>query len=324
MDESRVIKESLQEEFKLFDMYLAKALENENERIADIVKHAFKVEGKRIRPMLVFLVAKACGNITQATYHGAVTVELLHTATLVHDDVVDESNVRRGQPSARAIFDNKRAVLAGDYLLSSALCESAKTRNFEIIEIISQLGMNLAEGELNQYSLANEIIISEAEYYQVIEMKTASLLHACTKIGAITAGANRDTVEEFGIIGNMLGMVFQIRDDIFDYFNGNIGKPTGNDIREGKITLPLIYALNNASKEESDKMMDIISSVDFSSDNIETLLNFAKDNGGIEYAQKVCDDLLNKAETLLNEISVGSDSKQMLNLLLVYLKNRKF
>ncbi|HCB00449.1 MAG TPA: polyprenyl synthetase, partial [Porphyromonadaceae bacterium] len=172
MDESQVIKESLRDELNQFDIYLWKSLENNNSRISEILRHAFKVDGKRIRPMLVFLVAKCCGEITPATYHGAVTVELLHMATLMHDDVVDEASTRRGQPSSNAVFDNKRSVLAGDYVLSSALRESVKTNNLEIIGIISELGQNLAEGELNQYSLVNEIIIDEEEYFKVIDKKT--------------------------------------------------------------------------------------------------------------------------------------------------------
>lgn len=324
MDQSQVIKESLRDEFEQFDLYLWKALENNNCRISEIVNHAFKVDGKRIRPMLVFLVAKSCGKITPATYHGAVTVELLHTATLIHDDVVDESSTRRGQPSANAVFDNKRSVLAGDYVLSSALRESVKTGNLEIIEIISELGQNLAEGELNQYSLANEIIIDEEEYLRVIDKKTASLLYACAKIGAITAGADRHAIDEFGEIGRVLGVAFQVRDDIFDYYKADIGKPTGNDIREGKITLPLIYALKNAPKEISDEMMDIIRSADFSPENIEKLLDFAKRNGGIEYAQKTMDELLGRAELIVGNASINDEFKIMMNLLLMYLKDRLF
>ncbi len=324
MDESQVIKESLRDELNQFNSYLRKALETDNTRISDIVRHAFKVDGKRIRPMLVFLVAKCCGEITPATYHGAVTVELLHTATLIHDDVVDEALTRRGQPSANAVFDNKRSVLAGDYVLSSALVESVKTENLEIIGIISELGKNLAEGELNQYSLANEIIIDEKEYYKVIDKKTASLLYACAKIGAITAGADRFTIEEFGKVGRILGIAFQIRDDIFDYYKADVGKPTGNDIREGKITLPLIYALKNAPQEVSDEMMNIIRSFDFSPENIEILLDFAKRNGGIEYAQKTMETLLDEAEQIIKSVSINNEFKIMLNLLVMYLKNRLF
>ncbi len=323
MGKSQVIniKKSLRKEFEQFDIYLNQALNNDNRRVADIIEHSFNKDGKRIRPMLVFLVAKACGNVTKSTYHGAVTVELLHTATLIHDDVVDESFTRRGQPSANAIFDNKRSVLAGDYVLSSALRESVKTDNFEVIAIISQLGQKLAEGELNQYSLANEIIVDEEEYFRVIELKTASLLEACAKIGAITSGADSKTVENFGKIGNILGVAFQIRDDIFDYYKADVGKPTGNDIREGKITLPLIYALKNAPEADSEKMMQIINARDFSTDNIEKLIAFAKQHGGIEYAQKTNEQLLNQAEQLLNKISVVEEYKQMFSFLMIYLKN---
>lgn len=322
MDESQVIKESLRDELNQFDIYLWKSLENNNSRISEILRHAFKVDGKRIRPMLVFLVAKCCGEITPATYHGAVTVELLHMATLMHDDVVDEALTRRGQPSSNAVFDNKRSVLAGDYVLSSALRESVKTNNLEIIGIISELGQNLAEGELNQYSLVNEIIIDEEEYFKVIDKKTASLLYACAKIGAITAGADRFTIDEFGKAGRILGIAFQIRDDIFDYYKADVGKPTGNDIREGKITLPLIYALNHAPQELSDEMMKIIRSCDFSPGNIELLLDFAKGNGGIEYAQKTIDILLEEAEQIIENVSIDNEFKIILNLLVMYLKNR--
>ncbi|BBD44057.1 MAG: polyprenyl synthetase family protein [Petrimonas sp.] len=322
MDESQVIKESLRDELNQFDIYLWKSLENNNSRISEILRHAFKVDGKRIRPMLVFLVAKCCGEITPATYHGAVTVELLHMATLMHDDVVDEASTRRGQPSSNAVFDNKRSVLAGDYVLSSALRESVKTNNLEIIGIISELGQNLAEGELNQYSLVNEIIIDEEEYFKVIDKKTASLLYACAKIGAITAGADRVTIDEFGKAGRILGIAFQIRDDIFDYYKADVGKPTGNDIREGKITLPLIYALNHAPQALSDEMMKIIRSCDFSPVNIELLLEFAKSNGGIEYAQKTIDNLLEEAEQIIENVSIDNEFKIILNLLVMYLKNR--
>lgn len=322
MDESQVIKESLRDELNQFDIYLWKSLENNNSRISEILRHAFKVDGKRIRPMLVFLVAKCCGEITPATYHGAVTVELLHMATLMHDDVVDEASTRRGQPSSNAVFDNKRSVLAGDYVLSSALRESVKTNNLEIIGIISELGQNLAEGELNQYSLVNEIIIDEEEYFKVIDKKTASLLYACAKIGAITAGADRFTIDEFGKAGRILGIAFQIRDDIFDYYKADVGKPTGNDIREGKITLPLIYALNHAPQALSDEMMKIIRSCDFSPANIELLLEFAKSNGGIEYAQKTIDNLLEEAEQIIENVSIDNEFKITLNLLVMYLKNR--
>lgn len=324
MSPNQYIQESFANELQQFNSYLQKAITNANPRISDIVRHAFRVDGKRVRPLLVFLVAQSCGKITEATYHGAVTVELLHTATLMHDDVVDEAALRRGQPSSNAVFDNKRAVLAGDYVLSSALTESVKTNNLEIVGIISRLGQNLAEGELNQYSLANEIIVDEDEYFRVIEQKTASLLQACAKIGAITAGADKSLVEQFGKLGRILGISFQIRDDIFDYFNDDVGKPTGNDIREGKITLPLIYALKNASEDASDEMMQIIRSRDFSPQNIDKLLNFAKEQGGIDYAKSRLNQYFAEAEQIIENISFNGSGKEYLNLFIMYLKNRMF
>lgn len=324
MDQSAMFKEIIQDELVQLDEYMAKALRNDKSHVSDIVEYAFKRDGKRIRPMLVFLVAKACGGVTAATYHGAVTVELLHSATLIHDDVIDESHTRRGRPSVNAIFDNKRSVLAGDYILSSSLVESTKTNNIEVIGLIAELGRNLAEGELSQYALANEIIIDEERYLDVIDKKTASLLYACTKIGAITGGASRDVIESFGLVGKYMGMAFQIQDDIFDYYSNDVGKPTGNDIREGKITLPLIYALRNSSEEKFKEMMSIIESQDYSPSNIDTLLSFAKDSGGIEYAEEKKSDYLKQSEYIIKKLSLNQDYKEALELLLFYLKNRKY
>lgn len=324
MDQNLDFRDVIKSELEQFDVFLRNALKNKNRRIADIIDHSFKVDGKRIRPSLVLLVAKAVGEVTPATYHGAVTVELLHTATLIHDDVIDESNERRGQPSVKALFDNKRAVLAGDYLLSSAVLESVKTENIEVVEIISELGKKLSEGELDQYTLASEIIIDEDEYLEVIDKKTASLLYACAKIGAITGGADNKTAKQFGIMGRYLGLAFQIKDDIFDYFSDDVGKPTGNDIREGKITLPLIHALNVCSEEERKDMLDIISSKEYTADNIEQLLDFAKKNGGINYAYQKIDDYLDKADNIVADSKIKDNFKAVLNLLFMYLKDRKY
>ena len=324
MDYSQVIKESLHEELQQFDKYLRESIRTDNPRIQKIVNHVFKAQGKRVRPILVLLTAKSCGGITPATYHGAITVELLHTATLIHDDVVDESKMRRGQPSVGAIFDNKRAVLCGDYFLSSALRESVKTENLEIVDIIAELGQRLSEGELNQYSLVNEIIIDETEYFNVINEKTASLLYACTKIGAITAGADRKLVDAFGRLGKILGICFQIRDDIFDYYTTDIGKPTGNDIREGKITLPLLHALKKAPEEKSRAMKTIILRRDYSSENIEKLISFAKKYEGIEYAYTKIEEFLTQAETIIHTFPISRETKEQFLLLLLYLKNRGF
>ena len=324
MDQNLIFKEILKDELEQFDVYLRDALSSSNQRIATILEHAFKVSGKRIRPVMVLLVAKAFGKITPATYYGAITVELLHTATLIHDDVIDESSMRRGQPSANAVFDNKKSVLAGDYLLSSAVLQSVKTESLEIVEIIAELGKNLSEGELNQFELAHEVIIDEHEYFEVIDKKTASLLQACTKIGAITGGADRHAIEDFGAMGRDIGLAFQIRDDIFDYYSKDVGKPTGNDIREGKITLPLIYALQHAPEEVSEKMIAVIRSKDYTAKNIEMLLNFAKTNGGIEYAEKKMDKCLKNAENIVRRASIDEDYKMILDFLFRYLRDRKY
>src|SRR5690554_4814208 len=263
MDQSQLIKDFLQEELILFDEYMLNSVKSDNPRITEMVNYLFKTKGKRLRPILVLLTAKACGGIIPETYHGAVTVELLHSATLIHDDVIDKSEIRRGRRSVNAVYDNTQAVLIGDYLLSTALMESVKTNDLDIVRIISELGKNLSEGELDQFSLANNIIVDEKAYFDVIDKKTGSLMRASIVIGAITGGAGSEMISKFTTLGTILGICFQIRDDIFDYYNNDVGKPTGNDIREGKITLPLIYALKNAPRDLSEGMMQIIESREY-------------------------------------------------------------
>ncbi len=324
MDQSQIIKSFLGEELALFDVYLKKSVRSDNARISGIIDYVFATDGKRLRPTLVLLTAKACGRVTPETYHGAVTVELLHTATLVHDDVIDKSDLRRGKSSVNAVFDNTKAVLVGDYLLSSALAESVKTRDLGIVQIISELGQNLSVGELVQYALAEEIIIDEASYFEVIEKKTASLLRASVTIGAMTGGASPQAIAEFGRLGGILGICFQIRDDIFDYYKTDVGKPTGNDIREGKITLPLLYALRNAPKEVSDGMVHIIESRDYSDRNIERVLDFAKEYNGVDYAYAKIQELFDEAERIISGLPIEEDVKGLLRLFLAYLNERNY
>lgn len=322
MDQSQIIRDFLQEELGLFDIYLRESIKNDNPRISGIIDYVFKSNGKRLRPMLVLLTAKACGQIIPETYHGAVTVELLHTATLVHDDVIDKSDMRRGKRSVNAVFDNTRAVLVGDYLLSSALAESVKTKDLNIVRIMSELGKSLAEGELVQFSLAEEVLIDEASYFEVIEKKTASLLRASVTIGAITGGASLQTISGFSRLGGILGICFQIRDDIFDYYKTDVGKPTGNDIREGKVTLPLIYALQNAPKTVSGEILQIIQSRDYSDENIEKVLDFAKEYRGVEYAYNKIKELLDEAGTIISEFPVDEQIKYIMRVFLSYLSDR--
>jgi len=324
MDQSKIIKDFLQEELLLFDEYLHNSIKSDNPRITEMVNYLFHSKGKRLRPILVLMTAKACGGIIPETYHGAVTVELLHSATLIHDDVIDKSEMRRGRLSVNAVYDNTQAVLIGDYLLSSALMESVKTNDLNIVRIISELGQNLSEGELDQFSLANNIIIDEKAYFDVIDKKTGSLMRASIVIGAITGGADSEMISKFTTLGTILGICFQIRDDIFDYYNSDVGKPTGNDIREGKITLPLIYALRSAPRELSEVMMQIIESRDYTEKNIAILLEFAKEYQGVAYANEKMSEYLAEAERIINDFMFNNEIKTLMNLFLSYLKERKY
>ena len=285
----------------------------------------YKADGKKIRPILLLLTAKALGEVNETTYHAAVTIELLHTATLIHDDVVDEADMRRGQPSLNSIFDNRKTVLCGDFFLSSALTQSVLTENLEIVSTIARLGKKLAEGELQQLFIAEEAIISEEEYFNVIRQKTASLLSACTKIGALTVSADDKLVKKMTELGELIGMSVQLRDDIFDYFDDNIGKPTGNDIREGKITLPLLYAFQHTEESDSERAKTIIKNKDFTDDNIAYLISFAKENGGIEYTYSMLDETTEKAKEIVRDIPLTSPELMDSFLLIIqYLKERKY
>ncbi len=324
MDQGQLINNFLRDEMLLFEEYMQASVKSDNPLINEMVSYLFNTSGKRLRPLLVLMTAKACGGIIPETYHGAVTVELLHTATLIHDDVIDKSDTRRGKRSLHAVYDNTEAVLLGDYLLSTALLESVKTKDLNIIRLISELGQNLAEGELNQIFLANNIIVDEDAYFEVIDKKTASLMRASIAIGAITGGADNEMIERFTHLGSILGISFQIRDDIFDYFKKDVGKPTGNDIREGKITLPLIYALQHAPEAISAEMMEIIKSRDYSDDNISRLLTFSKEQGGIDYAYGKVNALIENAEQMVSGFRLNEDMELLMRLFLSYLKDRRY
>lgn len=312
MNKKLLIAKPIASELERFTSYFRESIFSNNTRIQDIIDYIMKSDGKHIRPILLLLAAKACGEITETTYHSAVTVELLHTASLIHDDVVDESKMRRGKSSVNAIYDNKMAVLAGDYFLSTALIKSVLTGDMDIISSISGLGRSLAEGELNQLSLAKEIILDEAEYFEVIKKKTASLLSVCMKIGAKSVGGTPEQVNQFETLGEYLGICFQLRDDIFDYFSDNVGKPTGNDIREGKVTLPLLYSLKSDSSE-SKQMMKIIQEANFSDEEIVSLTSFARKNGGIDYAYDKIEIYRQKAITIIDTLDDGEVKDALIN-----------
>ena len=311
MIDRRKIEEPVAAEFARFNEEFESSLRSETKRLQAASEQILRSTGKHVRPLLVLLSAKTCGSVTDCTINSAVFLELLHTATLIHDDVVDETRERRGVPSLNAIFDNRVAVLTGDYILSTALIRSIQTGDLRIIGIISNLGRDLSEGEIKQMETADESILDESCYLQVIYKKTATLLSACTAIGAISAGADKQAIEAMKKFGENIGYAFQIRDDIFDYYKeSNIGKPTGNDIREGKVTLPLLYAL----KQESAKagtMLEIVLTKDFTDEHIDQLILFAKEQGGIEYAKKRMTDFRNEAVRAL-DIFPDSPSRRAL------------
>jgi octaprenyl-diphosphate synthase len=255
--------------------------------LSSALSHIRQRGGKRMRPILMLLMAKNYGTISNITQHSAVGLELLHTASLVHDDVVDESCERRGQASVNATYNNKVAVLVGDYILSTALLHVSYTGNQRIVQELSELGRTLAAGEILQLSNIQNQAISEDVYYQVIQQKTAALFRSCAAIGALSAGATEEDVRKAGEFGSNLGIMFQIRDDIFDYFDSKeIGKPTGNDMAEGKLTLPVIYALNNTNFDSMLTLAKKVKAGTINPDEIAVLVEFTKQQGGIEYAEQ--------------------------------------
>ena len=323
MDQLKSITQSLENELESFNALYKKALESHIPDFQFMLDFISKKKGKRIRPLIVLLSAKLGGEITQKTLEYAVTLELLHIATLIHDDVVDNTTERRGQPSVMAQYDNRAAVLLGDYILSKAIVQSVETENLTVLKIMSHLAQNLVVGELIQLVSSSEIIVDEKRYFDIIWKKTAVLLSSCMQIGAISVNASPEKVEKLRLIGANLGICFQIKDDLFDYFEqGNLGKPTGNDIRERKITLPLIYALNNAPKEKSEAMLSIIQQQDFSVENIRLLTDFAKEYKGIEYAQAKMEEIKKNTLLLFDEFP-NSEAKTNLIRLMDYIIERE-
>ena len=253
-----------------------------------------------MRPILVLLVAKLYGEIKPETLHAAVSLELLHTASLVHDDVVDESTERRGQLSVNAIFNNKVAVLVGDFLLATSLVHAERTRNHDIIGVVACLGQDLAEGEILQLSNVSNREYSETIYFDVIRKKTAALFAACTKAAALSVEVTDEKAEFARLFGENIGICFQIKDDIFDYFESKeIGKPTGNDMLEGKLTLPALYALNTTKDAWAEQIAFKVKEGTATPDEIVRLIEFTKDNGGIEYACRTIEQYKKKAFDLL-------------------------
>lgn len=309
-------------EFEQFKADFSKVLHSEVPLLQSAIERVLCSNGKHIRPLLLLLTAKACGELNEMTREAAAIIEILHTTTLIHDDVVDETKQRRGIPSLNAIFDNRVAVLTGDYILAGTILRAAKTGNITIIKIIAQVCRELSEGELMQLDNAEKHSVNEEAYFKMINKKTATLISACSEIGAISAKASSGTIDKCRMFGKYLGYCFQIKDDIFDYYDDiNIGKPTGNDIREGKITLPLLHALKTAPEKESVHNMYIIEKQDFTPENVTILIDFAKQYGGIEYAERRLQEYKQKAVEIINSFP-ESEARESLLFLADYFAER--
>jgi octaprenyl-diphosphate synthase len=277
-----------------------------------IMTYIVKRKGKQMRPMFVFLSAGVTGKINESTYRGAALIELLHTATLVHDDVVDDAHYRRGFFSINALWKNKIAVLVGDYLLSRGLLLSIEYGDHDLLKIVSNAVREMSEGELLQMEKARRLDIDEEVYYDIIRQKTASLIASCCAVGASSSGTDLETIEKMKLFGEKVGMAFQIKDDLFDYGTAEIGKPLGIDIKEKKMTLPLIYALRNASLLEKKKIIFIIKNQSHKARKVQEVIEFVKKSGGIEYAQEAMEKFYNEALDILKTLT-DSTFKNSLN-----------
>ena len=319
-----IIKEPISSDLADFIALFNQSLSHTDGMLSQVLDHIRQRAGKRMRPMLILLMAKNFGQITSATQHAAVGLELLHTASLVHDDVVDESTERRGQASVNKVFDNKVAVLVGDYILSTALLQVSFTHSEEIVRYLAELGRTLSNGEILQLSNIQNQEISENVYYQVIKQKTAALFEACAALGALSAGADEANIESARRFGQNLGIIFQIRDDIFDYYDlGEIGKPTGNDMAEGKLTLPVIYALKSTQDEGMMTLARKVKNGSVTAEEIARLVAFTKAHGGIEYADRRMWDFHAEAMLFLDTEVNDEAVRRSLKAYLDYVIERK-
>lgn len=323
MDQLSIIKRPIKADLERFVNLFEKSLTHDYGLLAQVLDHIRQRAGKRMRPMLILLMAKHFGGITDATQYAAVGLELLHTASLVHDDVVDDSAERRGQSSVNAEYNNKVAVLVGDYILSTALLNVALTDNQIIVKRLAELGRTLASGEILQLSNIQNTEISEDVYYDVIIQKTAALFEACCTIGALSAGGSEEDIEKASLFGRNLGIMFQIKDDIFDYSQSSeIGKPTGNDMAEGKLTLPVIYALNSTGNVNMRALAMKVKDRTVTPDEITMLVDFTKKNGGIEYAEKRMNDFSVLCKDYVAQHVVDQEVRDSLYAYIDYIVNR--
>lgn len=297
------LRHKLGAELESVNSFIESTLATANPLMGMAVSQYLKTKGKQIRPLLVLMSASMFGRVNEITLHAAASIEMLHNASLIHDDVVDATLMRRGKDTLNKVFDNRIAVLVGDFFVSNALSEALKTSDNRIVMSIAELGKELSIGEIDQINNAREHSLDESRYMDMIGNKTASLFMKCVRMGAFSAGASSQDVDSIEHFANLLGLCFQIRDDVFDYFEDKeIGKPTGNDLRENKVSLPLIYAISTAEKSDSDRMRSLLAKGNLDDEEIATLIEFAKSNGGIEYAYDVMKSLRDKSFAILETL----------------------
>lgn len=317
------IQEPITDEIAQFELKFRDLMKSRVKLLDQIMNYIVKRKGKQLRPMFVFLAAHINGGVTEATYRGAALIELLHTATLVHDDVVDDANYRRGFFSVNALWKNKIAVLVGDYLLSRGLLLSVDHGDFGLLKLVSHAVREMSEGELLQMEKARRLDINEEVYFEVIRQKTASLIASCCAVGAESAGASPEQVQQLRRFGELAGMAFQIKDDLFDYGTAEVGKPLGIDIKEKKMTLPLIYALHQASWLKKQEIIFIIRNQSHKSKKVAEVIEFVKSSGGLEYATQRMNAFHAEAEALLQAWPDSKYRKALSDLLTFTITRQK-
>ncbi|MFN3445215.1 MAG: polyprenyl synthetase family protein [Bacteroidia bacterium] len=315
------IKQPIAHDLDLFEIKFREAMKSNVPLLDTIMTYIVKRKGKQVRPMFVFLSAKLFNGINDSTYRAASLVELLHTATLVHDDVVDDSDERRGFFSVNALWKNKIAVLVGDYLLSKGLLLSVKNKDYHLLEIVSESVEAMSEGELLQIEKTRNLNLSEEVYYDIIRKKTASLIASCCAIGAASAGANAEQIEQMRLFGEKIGIAFQMKDDLLDYGDSDIGKPTGIDLKEKKLTLPIIFTINNADNSTRSFIINTIKNHNNNKKKVAEVIKYVNEHDGIAYTRKAMERYKNEALTLLNNVS-DSPYKDNLKELVAYVIDR--
>lgn len=317
------IKKPIDKEIDAFEEKFKTSMHSKVPLLDRITHYIVKRKGKQIRPMFVFFAANVCGGITEATYRGAALVELLHTASLVHDDVVDNSFQRRGFFSINALWKNKIAVLVGDYLLAKGLLLSINNNDFTLLKIVSTAVEQMSEGELLQIEKVRRMDISEDVYYEVIRQKTASLIASCCACGAASAGADDETIAKMHLFGEKIGIAFQIKDDLFDFGVDDVGKPKGIDIKEKKVTLPLIFALNNATKPDKKRIINLVKNHNDEPAKINQIINFVNQSGGLAYAEAQMLTYQTQAFKILETFPESLSKTGLLNLVRFTIERKK-